>query len=180
MIRSTYLLVLAFASLLPGCSQSPDQQASKTAVPAPIAVSTLHGAAVIAALADQTQPLMTVHKSPSCGCCGLWIEHMNKAGFPVSTVAMNDLGPLKVKLGVPAGGGSCHTATVGGYFIEGHVPAADIQRLLTERPKARGLTVPGMVMGSPGMEVPTGEVKPYTVYLVDLDGNSTPFSHHNR
>lgn len=124
-------------------------------------------------------PRVTVHKSPSCGCCSAWVDHIRQAGYPVDVMdGEEDLTPLKLALGVPAGQGSCHTAIVEGYFIEGHVPAEDVVRLLAERPDARGLTVPGMPVGSPGMEVPSGEVQPYTVFLVNHDGSTTPFSEH--
>ena len=96
----------------------------------------------------------------------------------MQVVENDDLGPIKAQVGVPPGRGSCHTAQVDGYFVEGHVPADDIVRLLTERPDARGLALPGMPMGSPGMEVPSGEIQPYTVELVANDGRTTPFSHH--
>lgn len=122
---------------------------------------------------------MVVHKSPTCGCCGLWVEHMQQAGFSVEVIETDDLAPIKERLGVPYGKGSCHTAEVDGYVIEGHVPAEDIRRLLAERPKARGLVLPGMPLGSPGMEVPDGRVQPYTVELVAEDGSSSAFRREN-
>ena len=88
------------------------------------------------------------------------------------------MGPIKQRVGVPYAKGSCHTAEVGGYFIEGHVPATDVQRLLAERPDARGLAVPGMPAGSPGMELPDGTVHPYTVELVHRDGSTTGYARH--
>jgi hypothetical protein len=118
---------------------------------------------------------MVVHKSPTCGCCGLWVEHMQQAGFSVEVIETEDLAPVKERLGVPYGKGSCHTAEVDGYVIEGHVPAEDIRRLLAERPKARGLVLPGMPLGSPGMETPDGRVQPYTVELVADDGSTSAF-----
>lgn len=123
-------------------------------------------------------PLMTVHKTPSCGCCGIWVEHMRQAGFTVDVRDTDDLGPIKARLGVPYGKGSCHTAEVGGYLVEGHVPATDVLRLLQERPQARGLVLPGMPLGSPGMEVPGGHAQPYTVELVRPDGSIEAFSKH--
>ncbi|MHC9084437.1 DUF411 domain-containing protein [Luteimonas sp. RIT-PG2_3] len=123
-------------------------------------------------------PLMTVSKHPSCGCCGVWIEHMQAAGFKVAVNDVEDLGPIKQAAGVPYAMGSCHTAQVDGYFIEGHVPASDVLRLLAERPDAKGLTVPGMPMGSPGMEHPDGIVQPYTVTLVRKDGSTQAFSQY--
>jgi hypothetical protein len=124
--------------------------------------------------------LIKVYKTESCGCCKLWVSHLQQAGFAVEVENLADLGPIKQRVGLPYGLGSCHTAEVGGYFIEGHVPAQDVKRLLRERPAARGLTVPGMPLGSPGMEVPSGEVQPYDVLLVDKDGNASVFSQYGK
>ena len=138
-------------------------------------------AQVVQETADATPaalPRMTVHKTPTCGCCGSWIDHVKKAGFTVDVHDMDDLGPVKERLGVPYAKGSCHTAEVGGYLIEGHIPAEDIKRLLAEKPDARGLVLPGMPLGSPGMEVPGGRQQPYTVELVRHDGTTEPFSQH--
>jgi hypothetical protein len=134
-----------------------------------------HAARVFAA---DAAPKITVHKSDSCGCCKLWVTHLEKAGFAVTVLTENNLGPIKERVGVPHGLGSCHTGEVEGYFVEGHVPAADIKRLLREKPKAKGLTVPGMPAGSPGMEVPSGQVDPYDVLLVAMDGSTSVFAHH--
>lgn len=123
-------------------------------------------------------PLVTVHKSPYCGCCKQWVAHMEAAGFRVQVVETEDMGPVKQRVGIPPAKGSCHTAEVGGYFVEGHVPADDVKRLLAEKPDARGLTVPGMPMGSPGMESPDGRVQPYTVELIDRAGQATAFARH--
>ncbi len=123
-------------------------------------------------------PNVVVHKSPSCGCCGAWVDHMRDAGFPVEVRNADNLEPVKSRLGVPYGKGSCHTAEVEGYFVEGHVPAGDIKRMLAERPDALGLTVPGMPIGSPGMESPDGTVQPYTVELVSRDGATRAFTEH--
>jgi hypothetical protein len=128
--------------------------------------------------ADAAQPRVLVHKSESCGCCKLWVTHLEKAGFPVQVINEDNLGPIKERVGVPYGKGSCHTAEVAGYFVEGHVPAEDIKRLLKERPAAKGLTVPGMPAGSPGMEVPSGKVDPYDVLLVAKDGSTSVYAHH--
>jgi hypothetical protein len=125
-----------------------------------------------------TGPQIVVHKNESCGCCKLWVSHLEKAGFTVQALNVDNLGPIKERVGVPYGKGSCHTAEVEGYFIEGHVPAADIKRLLRERPSAKGLTVPGMPAGSPGMEVPDGKVDPYDVLLVAKDGSTSVYAHH--
>ncbi|MBX3694117.1 MAG: CopG family transcriptional regulator [Steroidobacteraceae bacterium] len=103
---------------------------------------------------------------------------MKEAGFPVEVRDVDNLDAIKGRVGVPYAKGSCHTAEVAGYFVEGHVPAADVKRLLAERPAAKGLTVPGMPAGSPGMEVPDGTVQPYDVELVAEDGTTSVFSRH--
>lgn len=123
-------------------------------------------------------PEVVVYKSASCHCCKLWAQHLRNAGFSVTAQNVDNLNPVKQRVGVPPAMGSCHTAEIGGYFVEGHVPVEDIKRLLQERPKARGLTVPGMPAGSPGMEVPSGEVNPYDVLIVGHDGSTSVFSHH--
>jgi hypothetical protein len=123
-------------------------------------------------------PLVTVYKNESCGCCGLWVQHLRENGFRVDERNVDDLAPVKAHVGVPYGMGACHTAEIGGYFVEGHVPASDIRRLLKERPDARGLTVPAMPVGSPGMEAPDGRVQPYDVFLVAHDGATSVFAHY--
>ena len=121
---------------------------------------------------------MVVHKSASCGCCGSWVEHMRNAGFQVEVRDSDNINPIKERVGVPLGKGSCHTAEVGGYFVEGHVPAQDIKRQLAQKPDAKGLVLPGMPAGSPGMETPDGTIQPYTVDLVGRDGSTTAFARH--
>ena len=123
-------------------------------------------------------PTIDVHRSPSCGCCMKWVAHLQGAGFKVNVHNEDDMQAIKTSLGVPDDKRSCHTGKVGGYFIEGHVPAADIKRLLKERPKASGLAVPGMPVGSPGMEMPSGVKQPYTVDLVAKDGSSRVYAEH--
>ena len=123
-------------------------------------------------------PLVVVHKNPTCGCCENWVAHMRQAGFSVEVRDEDNLDAIKQGLGVPVGKGSCHTAEVGGYMIEGHVPAEDVRRLLAEKPDARGLVLPGMPMGSPGMEVPSGAVAPFTVELVRQDGTTAAYATH--
>jgi len=117
-----------------------------------------------------------VFKSPYCGCCGKWVEHLHKNGFNVVTKDVDDVPAARKVLGMPERYGSCHTAKVGQYSIEGHVPAADIRRLLSESPKSIGLAAPGMPQGSPGMETPTPQ--PYETLLVHLDGDSSVFARH--
>ena len=140
--------------------------------------------AVALALASATAtaaaalPTLVVHKSAYCGCCKLWVEHMKKAGFKVEVVETEQLDAIKDRAGVPDDQRSCHTAEVGGYFIEGHVPAEDVKRLLKEKPKARGIAVAGMPMGSPGMEMPNGSKSPFKVTLVGADGTTKVFATH--
>ena len=120
-----------------------------------------------------------VWKDPNCGCCHLWVEHLQASGFKV---AVRDVGnnAARKRLGMPDKLGSCHTATVGGYVIEGHVPAADIRRLLKDRPLALGLAVPGMPIGSPGMDGPEykGRKDAFDVLLVQKDGSTKSFQHY--
>lgn len=106
---------------------------------------------------------VTVHKDPNCGCCSGWVDHLRAAGFSVDAQDTTDLARVKQQYGVPVELASCHTAIVGSYVIEGHVPALAIRRLLAERPDAKGLAVPGMPVGSPGME--GGTPQPYAVVL---------------
>ena len=117
-------------------------------------------------------PLVIVNKDPSCGCCGAWAEHLEAAGFPVEVVETSSLNVVKERLGVPAELASCHTAEVAGYVIEGHVPAPALRRLLSERPSATGLAVPGMPAGSPGMEVPGLAPERYEVVLFGPAGRT--------
>lgn len=117
-----------------------------------------------------------VFKSPSCGCCGKWVEHLQKNGFAVTVREVDDLTAQRKALGMPERFASCHSAKVGGYAIEGHVPAADIKRLLKQKPRALGIAVPGMPARSPGMDSPTGA--PYESLLVQRDGASSIFARH--
>ena len=117
-----------------------------------------------------------VYKSPTCGCCKKWVKHLRNKGFEVKTKDYRDMKPIKKTLGVKQQFQSCHTAKVGKYFIEGHVSASDIKKLLKEKPDIKGLTVPGMPMGSPGME---GHRKDkYNVLAIDKSNKATIFSKH--
>lgn len=120
---------------------------------------------------------VVVYKSPTCNCCLRWIGHLRQAGFRVEARNETAMNALKAKLGVPGDLASCHTATVNGYVIEGHVPAQDIRRLLTEKPAATGLAVPGMPVGSPGMEQGS-RVDSYKVLLFDTAGPPVQFAQH--
>ncbi|RMG34929.1 MAG: DUF411 domain-containing protein [Gammaproteobacteria bacterium] len=121
---------------------------------------------------------MTIYKNPSCGCCTKWAERLHKQGFDTEVRPVNNLEQIKRQVGVPSKLAACHTAEVGGYFVEGHVPAADIKRLLKEKPDNAGLTTPGMPVGSPGMEVPDHAPQPYKVYAIDHQGNAQVFASH--
>jgi hypothetical protein len=125
----------------------------------------------VTSLAD---PTITVYKDPNCGCCSAWVDHLKANGFKAQVHDVSDMLPHKKKLRVPERLASCHTAVIDGYTIEGHVPASQIKRLLAERPKARGLAVPDMPQGSPGME--TGKVDPYDVLLFTDGGRVTVYS----
>jgi hypothetical protein len=160
-------IVLALG--LAACAKAPATSSANDAASAPPANA--------ARAVDQSLPPVLAFKSPTCGCCELWVEHMRAAGFQVEVKDTQDMGAIKAEAGVPVGQGSCHTARVGNYYLEGHVPAADVKRLLAEGPDVRGLVVPGMVPGSPGMEQ-GGVNKPYDVLLLAKDGSTTVYSHH--
>ena len=167
----------AAAVALNACSPAESSDPPPAASSAVVEPAAMNEAADVAAMVADPR-LVVVHKNESCGCCHSWVEHLQKSGFQVRVRDVSDLGGIKERVGVPYGMGSCHTARVGGYFIEGHVPAADIVRLLEQKPDAKGLTVPGMPAGSPGMELPSGEVQPYDVHLVARDGSTTVYEHH--
>lgn len=149
------LVILLAASLLPaGPSAAEDNGISTHANTAP--------------------PAITVYRSPTCGCCENWLEHLRSNGFAVEDHQEADMNAIKDRLGIPGAARSCHTATIDGYLIEGHVPAADIKQMLSRRPQIRGLAVPGMVVGSPGMEM--GNRKdPYTVVSIGKNGELRAF-----
>lgn len=121
-------------------------------------------------------PTITVYRDPNCGCCTKWIEHLVKHGFRVNDRKSDEMSEIKRGLGVPERLESCHTGLVNGYVIEGHVPAADVQRLLKQKPKVAGLAVPGMPMGSPGMEGPRKDK--YEVLSFDKAGKTSVFAKH--
>lgn len=136
------------------------------------------GAALgLAAPALASPDEVVMYKDPDCGCCGKWAEHMRSAGFAVKEVASPRMDLVKQEAGVPEALGSCHTAKVGGYVVEGHVPAADVRRMLAEKPAIRGLSAPGMPLGSPGMEGPYPAER-YDVVSFDAQGRSAVFSKH--
>lgn len=148
-----------------------------------LAATTLLALSAPLALAQARRPLpvMEVWKDPHCGCCDDWITYLEKNGFSVRAFDTGNIA-VRQRLGMPEKYGSCHTALIGGYVVEGHVPAADIQRLLRERPAALGLSVPGMPIGSPGMDGPLfgGRRDPFHVLLVGRDGSSRIWASHNQ
>ena len=156
-------LVAALAGLttiaIAGCSRSPTSKASESSVNA------------VARPAS-----MTVYRDPSCGCCEAWAEIARQAGYQVSVVDRSDMPAIKTRLGVPEALASCHTTTVGGYALEGHVPLEDVARLMERQPKGiRGLAVAGMPRGSPGMEMRDGAKDAFQVMAFDAAGNTSVF-----
>lgn len=144
-------------------------------------LTSLTGAAAALSLpvvAKQALPQVKVFKDPNCGCCGVWVEHMKDAGFSVTVTEVDDTSVARRKYGLPERFGSCHTAVVGGYVVEGHVPANDVKKLLVMKPVAIGLTVLGMPVGSPGMEMGSRK-DPYQVLLVAKDGRERVFATYN-
>jgi hypothetical protein len=161
MSRLPLLLPLIGALLLAACTRGDARNAQTSAVEENV-----------------TLPLVTVYKTPTCGCCVAWAEYMEDEGFTVRQVDVATTADVRNRLGVPSSLGSCHTAVVGDYVVEGHVPAEDVKRLLRDRPDATGIAVPGMPLGSPGMEVPGREPQPYEVLLFASDGRVAVFSRH--
>ncbi|MCK7499087.1 MAG: DUF411 domain-containing protein [Comamonadaceae bacterium] len=139
------------------------------------ALAAVPGASLLAAPA---LPPVQVWKSPTCGCCGAWVDHMRQAGFAVQVHEVADIDASRARLGMPAAYGSCHTARVGDYLLEGHVPAADVKRMLAARPVAIGLAVPGMPVGSPGMEMGR-QRDAYDVLLVERNGRARVFAKYD-
>lgn len=148
----------------------------RTLATAVVAAMIATAASVGLAAADET---VTVYKSPLCGCCGDWIDHITAAGFTVTAVDTEAMDTVQSLLGVPAEMASCHTALVGGYVVEGHVPAEAMMRLLAEKPKAAGIAVPGMPLGSPGMEG-SGITEPFAVMLFSRNGGSEVFESYGQ
>ncbi|OFW06289.1 MAG: hypothetical protein A3I61_07460 [Acidobacteria bacterium RIFCSPLOWO2_02_FULL_68_18] len=138
------------------------------------ALATVNGPA----LAQRPGPTVQVYKAPTCGCCANWVKHLQERGFTTQVTDTENIAEIKARHNIPARVQSCHTAVVGGYVIEGHVPAADVQRLLREKPAIVGLAVPGMPIGSPGMEVPNMNPQKYDVMAFDKEGQLKVFASH--
>lgn len=161
-------IAAATALALAGCGPRRAQEDARDQTPASESSPPLTPAAASTA--------MTVYRDPSCGCCEAWGEIARKAGYQVKIVDHPDMPVIKRQYGVPEELLSCHTTAVGGYAVEGHVPIADVKRLLAERPaEVRGIAVPGMPAGSPGMEVPNGTKQPFQVMAFDAAGRISPF-----
>jgi len=145
-----------------------------------LAAAIAAGVASGAGASSAAQPLVEVWKSPSCGCCGDWIQHLKASGFQVKVNDVATAVPVRARMGVADRYGSCHTAVVGGYALEGHVPAREIRRLLRDKPAAVGLAVPGMPIGSPGMDGPVykGRRDPYDVLLLDRSGGAKVYAQY--
>ena len=139
-----------------------------------LGLATLGGVSTAVATDDDE---VVMYKDPNCGCCGKWAEHMRTHGFKVKEVATTQMRQVKGEAGVPQALGSCHTAKVGGYVVEGHVPAADVRRMLTDKPAIAGISAPGMPMGSPGMEGPYPADR-YDVVSFDAQGRTAVFASH--
>jgi hypothetical protein len=143
-----------------------------------VAVLATRPADALARTAEALKTPITIYKSPTCGCCAKWVDHVRAAGFVATVHDTEAMDAVKRRQGVPAALQSCHTALVGGYVVEGHVPAADVLRLLREKPAAvKGLAVPGMPAGSPGMEM-GGQVDRYDVVAFNRDGSTKVFAKH--
>ena len=164
-------------------SKRSDRKSKRSTGLATLAGSLLLGAALLAGglLVKQQSAQaeeVVVYKSPTCGCCTEWVSHLRENGFQVTVHDRRNMDPVKRAMGVPQRLQSCHTAQVGDYVIEGHVPAADIVRLLKAKLPVKGLTVPGMPMGSPGMEGPRQD--PYEVLAFQPDGRTSVYARHNQ
>jgi hypothetical protein len=176
-------LALAVAAVvLAACSP----QADHTSTPATSDLSVQSVQSAPSAMSDTSAPVtpvktgavMTVYKSPTCGCCKKWVDAVKEAGFTVEVHDVDNVEPIKDEAGVPADKRSCHTAIIGGYAIEGHVPPATIKKFLAEHPKAAGLAAPGMPVGAPGMEMPGQAPDKYDVIAFQANGESTVYEHH--
>ena len=173
-VRQAGLAIAASVAAV-ACSASNETAASgdsgHAAAPAPFATTHASG---VTNPADSS--LITVYKSPTCGCCANWVDHMREHGFRVAVTDVADMQPVKRTYKAPEGATSCHTGVIGGYFVEGHVPAEDVRRLLRDRPDIIGIAVPDMPQGSPGME--TGTVEKYDVIAIGKDGSRKVWATH--
>ena len=162
-----------FAAVLAACSQTATAPAD-----AGLAMASSTGTPATTKQVVPAATRITVHRDAYCGCCHLWIAHLRQQGFDVDDRVEEDMSPVKQRWGILPQHASCHTAAIGGYVVEGHVPASDIRRLLREKPAIAGLVLPGMPLGSPGMEAEGVDAPPYTVLALDRQGRTTPYAEH--
>ena len=147
----------------------------RTLVTLALAIGIAWAGSVWMAAQSAPKPQMTVYKSATCGCCSKWIEHMQANGFAVKAVDVDDIDKVKRDNGVPASAASCHTGLVNGYVVEGHVPADAVLKMLKDKPAIAGIAVPGMPMGSPGMEVPGGQKDAFDIVSFDKAGKTAVY-----
>jgi hypothetical protein len=157
------MIGLLAAVLLAGCAASANEQGAAEQT-----------------TGEQAVREMVVYQSPTCGCCSDWVGYVEEHGYTVTMEDVQDLGAVKAEYNIPTTMQSCHTAVIDGYVVEGHVPIEDIERLLSERPDVAGIAVPGMPVGSPGMEVDGVEPQPFDVVIFDTAGNTEVYSTHNQ
>jgi hypothetical protein len=167
-VRPLAALAAALPILLGGCAE-PRAGTGDAEAPSMTQLAAAHSAHA----APASDPVVQVYKTPTCGCCAAWVDHVEEMGLPTEVHDLPDVTAIKHQHGVPAHLGSCHTAVVGRYVVEGHVPADVIRRLLAEQPDVRGIAVPGMPMGSPGMEGPRRDR--YDVIAFRADGSEYVF-----
>ncbi len=156
-----------------------ERRQSRRAVLRALGVGALALSPLVAAAQARKPLTIDVYKTATCGCCEDWVKHLRDNGFTVATHDVEDTGVYRKKFGIPERFGSCHTGVIDGYGIEGHVPAADIRKLVATKPRAAGLAVPGMPAGSPGMEYGSRK-DPFDVLLVKPDGAASVFTSHNK
>lgn len=172
-------LVLAASLLILGCgAEGQAADASAPESPSLTSMQEMQTQAADVGTAPADAPTVMVYKAPTCGCCEGWVEHLRENGWEVTVEDRNDIDQLKDLLGIPVRLRSCHTAQIGDYLVEGHVPASDIRRLLEENPRVAGLTAPGMPIGSPGMEIPGRAPDAYDVLAFDGNGRTSVFASH--
>jgi hypothetical protein len=167
------VIVIGGIALVSGSRDSAGARSAPALAPTAAAEATSPATAV--ALANPSPRTVTVYKSASCGCCKLWVEYMRQNGYTVVTHDVENLDRVLAANGVPKSMESCHTALIGGYVVEGHVPVEDVRRMLAERPKIVGLSVPGMIQGPPGMP---GDAPPYEVLAFDATGATAVYARH--
>ena len=176
---ASLVVVLTASFFVLGCgSEGRAADASASESPSLTSMQEMQTQATAVSTAPADAPTVMVYKAPTCGCCEGWVEHLRENGWEVTVEDRNDIDQIKNLLGIPVQLRSCHTAEIGNYLVEGHVPASDIRRLLEEGPRVAGLSAPGMPIGSPGMEVPGREPQPYDVLAFDGDGRTTVFASH--